>query len=150
MKFYISIKKSIDEFEIESQKNEISNSSNQAFLDFSTNLNDFLLNIKNLFDLINKEIIENGENYLNIFNKKTSEKLSDFLKLINFLTENKKKLEQSKNNYFDACKNTMDQENKVIKIVEKENSKNDLIKQSQEILHKFQEISISNEKNYKN
>ena len=150
MKFYISVKKSIDEFEIECQKNDISNSSNQAFLDFSTNLNDFLLNIKNLFDLINKEIIENGENYLNIFNKKTSEKLSDFLKLINFLTENKKKLEQSKNNYFDACKNTMEQENKVIKIVEKENSKNDLIKQSQEILHKFQEISTSNEKNYKN
>ena len=137
MKFYISIKKSIDEFEIESQKTEFSMSSNQAFLDFSSNLNDYLSNMKKLFDLINKEIIENGENYLNNWNKKTLEKLTEFLKFTNFITENKKKLELSKNNYFDACKNTMDQENKVIKIVEKENTKNDLIKQSQEILHKF-------------
>ena len=150
MKFYISIKKSIDEFEIESQKTEFSMSSNQAFLDFSSNLNDYLSNMKKLFDLINKEIIENGENYLNNWNKKTLEKLTEFLKFTNFITENKKKLELSKNNYFDACKNTMDQENKVIKIVEKENTKNDLIKQSQEILHKFQDISLSNEKNYKN
>ena len=144
------VKKSIDEFEIESQKTEFSMSSNQAFLDFSSNLNDYLSNMKKLFDLINKEIIENGENYLNNWNKKTLEKLTEFLKFTNFITENKKKLELSKNNYFDACKNTMDQENKVIKIVEKENTKNDLIKQSQEILHKFQDISLSNEKNYKN
>ena len=58
MKFYLSIKKSIDEFEIESQKNDLTMSSNQSFLDFSSNLNDYLSNIKKLFDLINKEIIE--------------------------------------------------------------------------------------------
>ena len=48
--------------------------------------------IKKLFDLINKEIIENGENYLNNWNKKILEKLTEFSKLINFLTENKKKI----------------------------------------------------------
>ena len=106
-------KKSLEEFYQELFKENHTTSHNISFSNFYQDFKSYLDKCKEILISIDKNISEKISEYIlehqNV-NEETTNKLYSILVKLN---ENKTKLEKFKHNYFDACKDLMEQEKKL-------------------------------------
>jgi exonuclease VII small subunit len=104
--------------------------------------------IKNI-EILGKEICDYTDLYVINSQKKYSDNLNEFNKIISFLNDEKLKLENLKHNYFESCKNHIEQEQNLINIINSKNPNIENVKANKEILLKLKNLRENNEINYK-
>ena len=151
LKFLEKIRKSLEDLSVEIKKyNTVLNTSYSLTLsDFVTSSKRYYINFEQFLSKITKEIIQPTDIQIVNYNNETNTIILDLSKLNSILQENKLKVEKFKHNYFDASKDMMEHEQKVIKYVEGTNVKQEIIKSLHEQLAKYQKICDGHEQVYK-
>ncbi len=151
LKFLEKIRKSLEDLSIEIKKNNLvlNTSYSLTLSDFVTSSKRHYINFEQFLSKMTKEIIEPTDIQIANYNKETNNLLLELSKINSILQENKLKVEKFKHNYFNASKESMEHEQKVIKYVEGSNVKQDNIKSLHEQLAKYQKICDSHEQVYK-
>ena len=148
-------KKSLDEFYQELYKENHTTTYNISFSNFCQDFKSYLDKVKDLFTTIDKNISNKISDYVLEHNSINDETTNKLYSMSVQLSESKLKLEKFKHNYFDACKNAMEQEkkvkgkNKYKEITSKYETISDNQKQIyKEELNKFNKILDENEEQY--
>ena len=151
LKFLEKIRKSLDDLSIEIKKNNIilNTSSSLTLSDFVTSSRRHFIKFEQFLSKMTKGIIEPTDIQILNYNKETNNLLIDLSKLNSIIQDNKIKVEKFKHNYFNASKDTMEHEQKVIKYVESSNVKQENLKSLHEQLAKYQKICDGHEQIYK-
>ena len=151
LKFLEKIRKSLEDLSIEIKKNNIilNTSSSLTLSDFVTSSRRHFIKFEQFLSKMTKGIIEPTDIQILNYNKETNNLLIDLSKINSIIQDNKIKVEKFKHNYFNASKDTMEHEQKVIKYVESSNVKQENLKSLHEQLAKYQKICDGHEQIYK-
>ena len=147
-KFIIKSKKLIDDIYSEINKEEyFSSTLNKNINNFCEELKESLDKMQTFFSRIETDIIDK----INEFDKDYKIKSKNYLNKLNdlnlYLTDNKSKLEKTKNIYFDSCKNTSDFEKKYL--TNKQNMKEEEYNKLKEQYEKLKQASETKKVNYR-
>ena len=111
-KFIKNIQSSFDDFFSELSKENTSSTIYLTYNYFSIHFKNYLQVFEDSFDNFEKKLGGHIEKYETKFKNSYGEIINQFNSLSNVINEKRDKLEKSKYNYFDSCKNSLDAEKK--------------------------------------
>ena len=117
-KFIKNIQSSFDDFFSELSKENTSSTIYLTYNYFSIHFKNYLQVFEDSFDNFEKKLGEHIEKYETKFKNSYGEIINQFNSLSNVINEKRDKLEKSKYNYFDSCKNSLDAEKKIIQQID--------------------------------
>ena len=141
--------KFLEEYFIELRKEPSASTNNITFLSFYNDINRALNKLKTIFNDININIAEKLNEVLKKMVNNNNNGLERFTKLSQTINENKLKLEKFKYNYFNACKNVIEQEKRIIKLRDNKKVKEEDFIKNNEILGKYESTAENLESTYK-
>lgn len=148
-KFIQKSNKLLEEYFAELRKEPSNTTNNITFLSFYNDIHRAFQKYGEIFNNINTKISDKlSEIYKKMISNHNTA-LEKLIKLSNILTENKLKLEKFKNNYFNACKVVIEQENKIIKLRDNKKLKEEDFLKNNETLGKYVSNAESLESTYK-
>ena len=141
----------MEDLHLEVKKNNIvlNTTTSLAISDFITSSKRFYIKLESSVNSLGNEVIEHLETQISTYNKISNTLISELSKVNSILQDNKLKIEKFKHNYFNASKETMEHEQKVIKYIESNNIKQETVKNLHEQLSKYQKIADGHEQAYK-
>ena len=148
-KFIKSSLKSFEEFYSELSKENQSSTFYITYNYFVLNYKKFLEILEYSFDSFEKKIAYAIEQYESIFKNSYGEVINQFNDLLNNISEKKESLEEKKYKYFEACKSSLDIENKIIQLKDKEENIKEVNKLNEQFSISFKAIEYT-ESLYKN
>ena len=148
-KFIQKSNKLLEEYFAELRKEPSNTTNNITFLSFYNDIHRAFQKYGEIFNNINTKISDKlSEIYKKMISNHNTA-LEKLIKLSNILAENKIKLEKFKNNYFNACKVVIEQENKIIKLRDNKKLKEEDFLKNNETLGKYVSNAESLESTYK-
>ena len=148
-KFIQKSNKLLEEYFAELRKEPSNTTNNITFLSFYNDIHRAFQKYGEIFNNINTNISDKlSEIYKKMISNHNTA-LEKLIKLSNILAENKIKLEKFKNNYFNACKVVIEQENKIIKLRDNKKLKEEDFLKNNETLGKYVSNAESLESTYK-
>ena len=148
-KFIQKSNKLLEEYFAELRKEPSNTTNNITFLSFYNDIHRAFQKYGEIFNNINTKISDKlSEIYKKMISNHNTA-LEKLIKLSNILAENKLKLEKFKNNYFNACKVVIEQENKIIKLRDNKKLKEEDFLKNNETLGKYVSNAESLESTYK-
>ena len=148
-KFIQKSNKLLEEYFAELRKEPSNTTNNITFLSFYNDIHRAFQKYGEIFNNINTNISDKlSEIYKKMISNHNTA-LEKLIKLSNILAENKLKLEKFKNNYFNACKVVIEQENKIIKLRDNKKLKEEDFLKNNETLGKYVSNAESLESTYK-
>ena len=121
----------------------------EHYAEFYRLYDDYLTKFKNSITSIEKEIYEHFQTFSTEIVKKNNGNIDQFEDLIDKISDAKKLLEKTKHNYFESSKDVVEQEEKIIKLSEKNKIKEDEMIHLRDNLVKLQKKSEGECENYK-
>ena len=148
-KFIKNIQSSFDDFFSELSKENTSSTIYLTYNYFSIHFKNYLQVFEDSFDNFEKKLGEHIEKYETKFKNSYGEIINQFNSLSNVINEKRDKLEKSKYNYFDSCKNSLDAEKKIIQQIDNKILLKDDVSKLNEQYRKSLKAADINELTYK-
>jgi hypothetical protein len=148
-KFIQKSNKILEEYFAELRKESSSTTNNITFLSFYSDIHRAIQKLGDIFNNIDVNIVEKLNDMFKKMVSNNNAGLDKLTKLSQTINENKLKLEKFKYNYFNACKNVMEQENKIIKLKDNKKMKEEDFVKNNEILGKYESNAQNLESTYK-
>ena len=143
LKLIEKTKKILEEYFTELRKEAPSTNNNITFLGFYNDLHRYIEKFGNVFSSIDKNVGDKMEEMIKRMQNNNNEGLNRLSKLSNTIIESKLNLEKYKHNYFNASKTVMEQEKKIIQMLDIKNKKEEDFKNNNDLLSKY----VSNAEN---
>ena len=149
-KLILNSKKSLEDLNTEINKEEYYSSSlNKNLNELSNVFKEMLDKVENLCATIEKDIIEKITEFDKEYKTNNKNNLNKLTELNNFLSENRSKLEKTKNTYFDSCKNFSESDKKLCENKQKDNIKEEELNKLKDQYEKLKQISESKKVTYR-
>ena len=145
--FLANSEKALEEFYKELQKEGKTATHNICFRSLYEKVKEYFVKLNTNFLEIDKELDEKFKHFLTAYTTNNNEGIMQLETILTEIDEQKIILEKSKSNYFDASKETMDQEIKINGLKNIGNKSKGSYKKNNEILEK--NVNLSNEKENK-
>ena len=133
-KFVSKTKKSMEEFSNEINKEEYFPSTlNKNINSYCEQFKEIMDKFQTVFSNVEKDIIIKINEFEKNFKTNYKASINKLNELNTYLSDNKIKLEKTKNNYFDSCKLVQEYNKKYLSLKTKETSKEELLKLNEQI-----------------
>ena len=129
-------KKSLEDYFIDLRKEPSTTTNNVSFLGFYNDIHRYLEKLKNIYLSIDKNIAEKFVNLSKRMQNNHNVALTNLSKLSLIMNDNKFKIEKYKHNYFNACKNVIEQEKKIINLKDNKKMKEEDFSKNNDLLSK--------------
>ena len=142
-------KKILEEYFAELRKEPSSTTNNVSLLGFYNDLHRYIDKLKTILLSIDTNIATKYEKLYKIMQNNHGVALGNLSKLSLIMNENKFKMDKYKHNYFNACKNVMEQEKKIIQLKDNKKAKEEDFFKNNELLSKYVSVLENQEGIYK-
>ena len=129
-------KKTLEDYFIDLRKEPSTTTNNVSFLGFYNDIHRYLEKLKNIYLSIDKNIAEKFVNLSKRMQNNHNVALTNLSKLSLIMNDNKFKIEKYKHNYFNACKNVIEQEKKIINLKDNKKMKEEDFSKNNDLLSK--------------
>lgn len=147
--FLSKTKKAFDEFTSEIEKVSFHTTTLDNFQTVSKAFEDYLSQLKEKIEKIDKEVTELVIQYHTQSSQKYNETKNEFMKMMSLIQEEKKILENTKHDYFDSNKNVDEQEKTLEKMIQSKKETKETIDNAQNNLTKLKKTVENNTQAYK-
>ena len=141
--------KNLEDYFAELRKEPSSTTNNVSFLGFYNDIHRYISNLKKIYTSIDTNIIVKFEKLLKRIQNNHNVALGNLTKLSLIMNENKIKMDKYKYNYFNACKNVLDQEKRIIQLKDNKKVKEEDFSKNNELLSKYVVVLENQEGVYK-
>ena len=142
-------KKILEEYFTELRKESSTTTNNVSLLGFYNDTHRYIEKLKNIYLSIETNIATKYEKLLKKLQNNHGIALTNLTKLSIIMNDNRFKMDKYKHNYFNACKNVMEQEKKIIQLKDNKKAKEDDFIKNNELLSKYVTILETQESIYK-
>ena len=142
-------KKILEEYFTELRKEPSTTTNNVSLLGFYNDTHRYIEKLKTIYLSIDTNIATKYEKLLKKLQNNHGIALTNLTKLSIIMNDNRFKMDKYKHNYFNACKNVMDQEKKIIQLKDNKKAKEDDFIKNNELLSKYVTILETQESIYK-
>ena len=130
-------KKALEEYFIELRKEPSATTNNVSLLGFYNDIHRFMDKLKDIYLRIDKNIADKLFNLIRRMQNNNNIALNGLSKLSFTMNDNKMKIEKFKYNYFNACKEVMEQEKKIIQLKDNRRMKEDDFSRNNDLLSRY-------------
>ena len=147
--FLSKSEKALEEFYNELQKEDKTTTYNICFRNFYERVKEYFSKLNSNLLEIDKQLEGKLLNFITVYKTNNNGAIKQLEKILTKIEEQKIILEKSKISYFDASKEAMGQEIKIIELKNNENTSREDYKKNNDILEKLVSLSNEKEKKYK-